>query len=308
MKDFFVSKDSLLYAHEMGASSEFSVRGFSAGLSEAVTITASAEAGGSLWTPAEIATTLWLDAADSATITLNGSTVSQWADKSGRANHAVNATASTQPTYLPESFNGLSALWFGLRGDFLGISSPSGLSSVTDFFYAAVFQLAPGDASWRMIMGGRTTFNSYVSPNCGMPLLQKMYTSNQFGIHNTDLADTRIKVDVTDFAAKSIVTVGRSERPDGYTVTVTATGNSQANYLTTDAQTWGTYNNNVFQIGGRQQAITGYVDGLICECIAMDYNPSTLERQKIEGYLARKWGLVVGLPADHPYKSAAPTL
>lgn len=80
-----------------------------------------------MWTPAEITTALWLDAADSATITLNGSTVSQWADKSGRANHAVNATASTQPTYMPESFNGLSALWFDLRGDFLGISSPSGL-------------------------------------------------------------------------------------------------------------------------------------------------------------------------------------
>ena len=31
------------------------------------------------------------------------------------------------------------------------------------------------------------------------------------------------------------------------------------------------------------------------------------DRQKIEGYLAHKWGLAASLPADHPYKDAAPS-
>ena len=282
------------------------------GVSESMgvlTVTVSAAGGSMEWTPAEISTALWLDAADSSTLTLNGSNVSQWADKSGRGNHAVNATAASQPTYMANSFNGLPALWFDITDDFLGISSPNGLSSVTDFFYAAVFQMAPSNGSWRMVMGGRTSFNSYVSPKSGMPLLQKMSTSNQFGMHDADKSDTRIKVDVTDFAAKSIVTIGRSGGSTGpWPVTVTATGHSQANYLTTQNQTWGSYKNNVFQIGGRQQSSTGYFDGLICECIAMDYNPTTEERQKIEGYLAHKWGLAANLPSDHPYKSAAPTI
>jgi hypothetical protein len=30
-------------------------------------------------------------------------------------------------------------------------------------------------------------------------------------------------------------------------------------------------------------------------------------REKIEGYLAWKWGLEGNLPIGHPYKSAAPT-
>ena len=30
------------------------------------------------------------------------------------------------------------------------------------------------------------------------------------------------------------------------------------------------------------------------------------DRQKLEGYLAWKWGLQASLPSDHPYKSAAP--
>jgi hypothetical protein len=34
---------------------------------------------------------------------------------------------------------------------------------------------------------------------------------------------------------------------------------------------------------------------------------TTTDRQKLEGYLAHKWGLEGNLPADHPYKSAAPT-
>ena len=33
----------------------------------------------------------------------------------------------------------------------------------------------------------------------------------------------------------------------------------------------------------------------------------TTQRQKIEGYLAWKWGLQANLPSGHPYKSAAPT-
>jgi hypothetical protein len=32
------------------------------------------------------------------------------------------------------------------------------------------------------------------------------------------------------------------------------------------------------------------------------------DRQRIEGYLAHKWGLVGSLPSGHPYKTAAPTL
>ena len=55
-----------------------------------------------LWTPAQLGASLdlWLDAEDTNTITLNGTTISQWDDKSGNARHASQATATDQPTYL----------------------------------------------------------------------------------------------------------------------------------------------------------------------------------------------------------------
>ena len=62
------------------------------------------------WTPAEITTALWLDADDAATITLNGSTVSQWADKSGNGNHVSQSSAASQPTYLSVGFSGKPSL------------------------------------------------------------------------------------------------------------------------------------------------------------------------------------------------------
>ena len=41
----------------------------------------------------------WLDASDASTVTLNGSTVSAWADKSGNARNTSQATSNNQPSY-----------------------------------------------------------------------------------------------------------------------------------------------------------------------------------------------------------------
>lgn len=57
------------------------------------------------WTPANISTALWLDAADASTITLNGSNVSQWNDKSGNNRNATQATATNRPAYNASGFN-----------------------------------------------------------------------------------------------------------------------------------------------------------------------------------------------------------
>lgn len=55
-----------------------------------------------LWTPAYLPTeslALWFDALDLSTITLSGSTVSQWRDKSGNNRHATQSNPSLRPIY-----------------------------------------------------------------------------------------------------------------------------------------------------------------------------------------------------------------
>lgn len=60
---------------------------------------------------------LWLDASDAASVTLNGSTVSQWSDKSGGNRHATQGTANNQPTYTTNAVNGRPALSFDGTND-----------------------------------------------------------------------------------------------------------------------------------------------------------------------------------------------
>ena len=256
------------------------------------------------WTPADITTALWLDAADASTITLNGSTVSQWSDKSGLGNHAVNATTASQPTYQATGFNGRPTLSFDNTNDFLGISAPV-ISNAGDYFYASVFEMRSGTSSWRMVMGGRPSFNAGLS---GSVILQRFDNESAIGTHNTDASNAGVKVNVTNVFAPTIATLGRTggTAGKGGTVTVTATNPSQASYLTTATQSWSSQANSVFQIGGRQQSGTAWLDGVISECIGLTRNATTLERQKVEGYLAHKWGLGANLPSDHPYKVNPP--
>ena len=48
------------------------------------------------------------------------------------------------------------------------------------------------------------------------------------------------------------------------------------------------------------------LSGSISEIVIYNRVLTTLERQKVEGYLAWKWSIQAQLPAEHPYKSAAP--
>jgi len=273
--------------------------------------------GAAAWTPADLGASmaLWLDAADAGTITLNitllrGSTVSQWDDKSGNGNHVSNATAATQPPYLATGWNGKPTLSFTQSGlEFLFKDGVSNFNSNEDFTIASAFEFFQNDNAWDMIAGWRSSPNSSASPNGGVPILQGMSRNQQIGYHNTDIADTRIAVSVTDRTGKKIATIGRSggTSGDGGAATATSTGFSQPTYDTNATQTFFSAAATGFQVGGRQQSGTGWGNKYISEVVGCNTKLSTEDRQKLEGYLAWKWGLVANLPVDHPYKSTPPT-
>jgi hypothetical protein len=84
--------------------------------------------------------------------------------------------------------------------------------------------------------------------------------------------------------------------------------------VATDTQAGGlTYTASTYAIGSFQVNSSGGLDsqdfdGRLAELIIVGSAVDTATRQIIEGYLAHKWGLAGSLPADHPYKSAAPTV
>ena len=77
---------------------------------------------------------VWLDGSDAATLTLNGSAVSQWADKSGNGRNATQATALNQPT--TSTINGKGAVSFDGNSDglLLGDLSAAFPTAATGFW------------------------------------------------------------------------------------------------------------------------------------------------------------------------------
>lgn len=74
---------------------------------------------------------LWLDANDAASITLNGSNISQWNDKSGNANHATQSTAASQPAYNSVQIDGKPTATFDNSNDLMNLTTPiAALNSV----------------------------------------------------------------------------------------------------------------------------------------------------------------------------------
>jgi hypothetical protein len=59
-----------------------------------------------------------------------------------------------------------------------------------------------------------------------------------------------------------------------------------------------------FTIGNQNGLVQQYD---MYELLNYDGELTTTQREKIEGYLAWKWGLQSTLPPNHPYKTAAPT-
>jgi len=62
------------------------------------------------------------------------------------------------------------------------------------------------------------------------------------------------------------------------------------------------------QIRGNPDAVDGryHIIGSVRDVIVAKVALTESDRQKLEGYLAHKWGLTGNLPADHPYKNSPP--
>ena len=215
----------------------------------------------------DLSPALWLDAADSSTIEDNGGKVSQWDDKSGNNNHLSQSNSSYQPQYNPTQLNGQGGVDFH--------QSKKLFSSDTPTIKYVITVIEAQSATW-------TGYHAMLDGRGGR--IGGLRQVNATGFHNQPLAKWEDGVINTDNIFNSI------DNPHiiGYTPTSLAspirTGLTVGNYDSGDG-------------GGNA---TQY------EIIALSSEPSPEEREKLEGYLAHKWGLTANLPEDHPYKATAP--
>jgi hypothetical protein len=242
------------------------------------------------WTPAEITTALWLDGADSTTITLESSAVSEWRDKSGNTRHVTQGTAGARPAM--STFGGLDAVSFD-GGDHLANASTGITSGTYSGELSIVYVATRADSLGGTILSDRTTGNAAV-----------------FLWYNTYIYTDAVNAGSNHLVSEAVYDLLST---DGAVVAQQHVSGSRDNLwvngtsrTVTDGTGTDITGSAGFKIGARQDGTTNW-NGLICEVVVVTALTTT-NRELLEGYLAWKWGLEADLPGGHPYVAAAPTV
>lgn len=209
--------------------------------------------------------------ADAITGLSDGNQVASWTDSSGNAKHAANATSGEQPTYQTNEINGMPVVRFDSTDDDLTITG-HGLTKPCTI--AMVMKSAAADSSDRFISSTNMMVTRVAGP------LFSMSGGPTYGTH-----DTNVHVHVLGFAATG----------DQY--------GSLDGTVTTGGAAAGAPSANLVLNSGGAANVAGMDLG---EIVAIQGALSVDDRQKLEGYLAHRWGLAANLPSDHPYKTTPP--
>jgi len=223
--------------------------------------------GAALWSPAQIATVAWYDADDAATITESGGLVSAWADKSGNARTCSQGAGTNQPTYS------LGNIQFGANDFFTMSALP------TTYL---LFMVGTPSAS--------TAHRVPLSKNNGTHTMIIAITTSLLGSWQGSLKSSGYtwSPSSTDLVGVdcTLANIAMSLNAAAFVSTTATTVSREATF-----------------IGGANGAL-GF--GGIKEMVFIPTSTSSGNKQKIEGYLAWKWGIQAKLPSGHPYEIYAP--
>jgi len=247
----------------------------------------------------------WLDAADSSTVSLNGSGVSQWLDKSTNGFLFTQSTAGNQPIYSNNSLNNKNTLQFnGANSQYLG--GPTNFAVGTNSYALfAVFRFSDTTST------GSVFNKSLAGQQNGRIIFIREGSTFNFRIADNVNANNYFSDTYSGNTYRVMVLIYNRTSGNGYiynngTVASTFSVDKTSNLTNSDNFIIGGYNNGS---GTVSPPLSGYcLTGNIAEIIAFsnNYDMTTATQQQIEGYLAWKWGIQSYLPSGHPYFSSAP--
>jgi hypothetical protein len=241
--------------------------------------------------PSDVAgLTAWWDASATSTLTLSGSQVSSWASRVGSATWN-QATSANRPSWSATGRNGLPALTTAGSPRNMTYTNNAGVfpTGTNTSHTILLGHLGAGGGVFRGILNWANTTGTgrYFGHNnsANVTFTAASAATDNFSNIGWSNVDRIQSVLVTGTASTMHIDGGAT------TFTRTATYNTAVN---TTANLFSSVANSFYWIGSIQD-ITTFNQAL-----------STSDRQRVEGYLAAKWGLRAQLPSDHPYKSTTP--
>jgi len=225
---------------------------------------------------------LWLDGADRGSMTLSGTSVTQWNDKSG---NAYNMTGTSYPVIISNGIAGNSYVQF-TQASSQKLSNSSFPASIgngvaTYFFVERNMSISSGN-------GG--PFGYTVGPDQGIIFqvnggLQPFYLTSAFDFPVTSPTQRILHIYMPN------ATTGSTGRVNG------STKYNGSNILVGQKQVTGVTYSGAFEIG---RAVNGFMNVDFCELLIYNRKLNISEIEAIEGYLATKWFYRFGLPTSHP--------
>ena len=243
--------------------------------------------------------TLWLDGADATAVTVSGSNVTQWSDKSGNGYHFTVHPSHTSPTYSSNAINGLNGLFFqgaGSGGTRYNILYNTSIPVNGPAF--SIFTVARRNATAPSSTGG----NYILTDNTNSRLLYITYTSNFLLTSTANSTSGWNDITVNTPGQTLFATSVSGMVVNGSVLTPYVNGTAQNTKGGTTTSFTGLSIGDVLNANESGQTWTGF----ICEIMIYSIALTTTQRQSIEGYLANKWKLTASLPSGHPYKAFKP--
>jgi hypothetical protein len=246
-----------------------------------------------LWTPAQITTSLWLDAADASTITTVSGAVSEWRDKSGNSRHASQTVTSSRALLVNSALNGLPGIDYDGLDDDHALANVSALNSVDQsFFIVASRDNAAGRTEAAFAIGNQADSNAIAD----IPRWSDNVMYSQVGYANNRPTPQSVITTAPYMNCATGGTVQRSYTND----TLIGTGPMQS------TSPFSVAGGGFIGSGRAVSANNRYFDGKIYELVIVPSVATTTLRQTVFGYLAHKWDLAANLPAGHPFKTLPP--
>lgn len=238
------------------------------------------------WTPsnlsAGITLSLWLKADTGVTEGVGG-VVDSWADQSGNSNDASQGAAAAKPLTIANGLNNYQTIRFDGTDDFMQISDASTLDMETHgLSMFAMVKPMTLPAVGGMVMAKQATYDFSLNSS-----LEAVYSNGTSGITASG-AFTLNNFQIFEVVSNDSMYVNGSSVVGVSTLSI------------------GTDNSNNLNLGSGNS--TNFINSEFAEIILVQGNVSDGDRQKIEGYLAQKYGTWPSLPATHPYRTIGPTV
>jgi hypothetical protein len=250
------------------------------------------------FSPTSIATLVqWLDATDNTTVltgvggsqVANGGSAGYWGDKSGSANHVT--TNAVAPVYSTSLISFKAGLNFQNSAGMISANFAKA-ASITLFLVGTVKStIGSWGTFWGHFTSGRHDADIQLRNTAGQAVINWHTNNNNSTTQLPYTLDSPVLYSCT-MSGGTVMFMQQTNTTGTTSLTVTE-----------GTLTWAAGNAPVWI--GRSDS-SEVINSYISEIVYFQSVLSTLDRQKMEGYLAWKYGIHPYLPAGHPYLSAAP--